>query len=78
YLESLGARVAARTAPGGLFLTEAGNLILDCAFGPLAEPRRLAAQLAARAGIVEHGLFLDIATDLIVAGPGGVEHRRRG
>jgi ribose 5-phosphate isomerase A len=78
YLESLGARVAPRPAPGGLFLTEAGNLILDCAFGPLAEPERLAAQLAARAGIVEHGLFLGLATDLVVAGPGGVAHRGRG
>jgi ribose 5-phosphate isomerase A len=77
YLESLGARVAPRTAPGGLFLTEAGNLILDCAFGPLAEPGRLAAQLAARAGIMEHGLFLGVATDLIVAGAEGVAHRTR-
>ncbi|HYL29438.1 MAG TPA: ribose-5-phosphate isomerase A, partial [Gemmatimonadales bacterium] len=62
---------------GGLFVTEAGNLILDCAFGPLAEPGRLAALLAARAGIVEHGLFLGMATDLLVAGPGGIEHRTR-
>jgi ribose 5-phosphate isomerase A len=77
YLESLGARVAPRAAPGGLFVTEAGNLILDCAFGPLAEPGRLAGELAARAGIVEHGLFLGIATDLVVAGPGGIEHRTR-
>jgi len=78
FLESLGARVAPRAAPGGLFLTEAGNLILDCAFGPLAEPERLAAQLAARAGIVEHGLFVGFATDLVVAGPAGVAHRGRG
>ena len=78
YLEWVGARVAPRAAPGGLFLTEAGNLILDCAFGPLAEPERLAAQLAARAGIVEHGLFLGLVTDLVVAGPAGVTHRGRG
>lgn len=77
YLESLGARVAPRAAPGGLFLTEAGNLILDCTFGPLAAPGRLAAQLAARAGILEHGLFLGFATDLVVAGAEGVVHRTR-
>lgn len=78
FLESLGALVAPRAAPGGLFLTEAGNLILDCAFGPLAEPERLAAQLAARAGIVEHGLFIGFATDLVFAGPAGVAQRGRG
>lgn len=77
YLEALGAGVTPRAATGGLFVTEAGNLILDCDFGPLAEPGRLAAQLAGRAGIVEHGLFLGLATDLVVAGPGGIEHRAR-
>jgi ribose 5-phosphate isomerase A len=35
--------------------------------------RQLAGTLGARAGIVEHGLFIDLATDLIVAGPGGIQ-----
>jgi ribose 5-phosphate isomerase A len=50
-------------------------MILDCAFGPIADPLQLAEALAARAGIVEHGLFIGLATDLVIAGPGGVEHR---
>ncbi|MBI5015497.1 MAG: ribose-5-phosphate isomerase RpiA [Deltaproteobacteria bacterium] len=79
YLESLGARVVPRKADGRtLFVTDQGNLILDCDFGPLSEPRRLADQLGARAGIVEHGLFLGLATEVIVAGPGGIRHLRRG
>lgn len=79
YLEGLGAAVAARRADEHtLFVTDQGNLILDCEFGPLNDPRRLAAGLDGRAGIVEHGLFLGLATDVVVAGPGGVRHLRRG
>ncbi|HZI15063.1 MAG TPA: ribose-5-phosphate isomerase RpiA [Myxococcus sp.] len=78
FLESLGARVTVRVdAHGAPFHTDGGNLVLDCAFGPLEHPAELAARLGARAGVVGHGLFLGLATDLVVAGPGGVEHRAR-
>ncbi|HEY7065211.1 MAG TPA: ribose-5-phosphate isomerase RpiA [Chloroflexota bacterium] len=78
FLEELGARVTVRqTADGQPFHTDEGNLILDCAFGPIADPFVLARTLDSRTGIVEHGLFLGIATDLLVAGDGGVEHRTR-
>src|SRR5262249_16741991 len=64
-LESLGARpVVRQPAAGTPYRTDQGNMILDCAFGPIAQPRALADQLAARAGIVEHGLFIGVATDL--------------
>jgi ribose 5-phosphate isomerase A len=76
YLESLGATWTIRQrAGGGQLTTDSGNMILDCAFGPIADPLQLAEALAARAGIVEHGLFIGLATDLVIAGPGGVEHR---
>jgi ribose 5-phosphate isomerase A len=79
FLESLGARVSVRRdVDGSDFLTDSGNLILDCAFGPIADPVALASQLAARAGIVEHGLFIGLATDLILAGSEGLRHRTRG
>ncbi|HTK42167.1 MAG TPA: ribose-5-phosphate isomerase RpiA [Gemmatimonadales bacterium] len=78
FLESLGARVELMSGSGGSpFVTDEGNLVLLCFFGPLAAPADLAQGLAARAGIVEHGLFLGLATDLIVAGPGGIEQRVR-
>ncbi|MFP2961483.1 ribose-5-phosphate isomerase RpiA [Myxococcus sp. 1LA] len=78
FLEALGARVTVRAvASGEPFLTDQGNLVLDCAFGPISAPAPLAVRLGARAGIVGHGLFLDLATDLVVAGPRGVEHRAR-
>ncbi|MFI5261486.1 MAG: ribose-5-phosphate isomerase RpiA [Candidatus Limnocylindrales bacterium] len=76
FLEALGGRATLRVdAVGRPVLTDQGNLLLDCAFGPLDEPEALAARLASRAGIIEHGLFLGLATDLVVAGPSGVEHR---
>jgi len=78
YLQSLGARVEVRTkGDGSFFPTDQGNLILDCVFGPIAQPAALAAQLGARAGIVGHGLFIGLATDVICAGPEGVRHLRR-
>lgn len=78
FIELLGGRIVVRQdAQGAEFRTDQGNLILDCAFGPIARPQELAQRLADRAGIVEHGLFLDIATDLIVAGKDGIRHVQR-
>ncbi|MGH2524676.1 MAG: ribose-5-phosphate isomerase A, partial [Anaerolineales bacterium] len=76
YLEALGARVVLRQKDGAPYHTDQGNLILDSHFGPIPQPAELAAQFDARAGIVEHGLFLGLATDLIVAGQDGVRHLR--
>jgi ribose 5-phosphate isomerase A len=78
YLKSMGAAVTVRQdSDGERVLTDQGNLILDCNFGPLSRPAQVAAKLDGRAGIVEHGLFLGLATDLIVANAKGVRHRRR-
>jgi ribose 5-phosphate isomerase A len=78
YLESLGARTVLRlNDDGSPFKTDQGNLILDCHFGPISDPAHLAARLNERAGIVEHGLFLGLATDVIVAGVEGVRHLKR-
>ena len=77
YIETLGARVSVRqTSKGTHFQTDQGNLILDCTFGPIEQPALLGAMLSERAGIVEHGLFLGLATDVIVGGTEGVRHLR--
>jgi ribose 5-phosphate isomerase A len=78
FLETLGGRPSLRLGADGksAYETDQGNWILDCAFGPIAKPRDLAAALAARAGIVEHGLFCGIASEVIVAGEGGVRELR--
>ena len=78
FVAGLGATAQVRTGSSGCpFRTDSGNLILDCNFGPIDDPESIAAALERRAGIVEHGLFLDLVTDLIVASPAGIEHRTR-
>lgn len=78
FLESLGGKYTVRKNPDGTqFVTDSGNMILDCHFGPIADARKLANALNARAGIVEHGLFIGLATDLIVAGANGIQYKSR-
>jgi ribose 5-phosphate isomerase A len=78
YLESIGARVQLRLTEGRLpFRTDEGHFILDCAFGPIERPSDLSTLLDARAGIVEHGLFLRMATDVMVGTNDGVRHLSR-
>jgi ribose 5-phosphate isomerase A len=78
YLQALGAVVTLRTDAGGAPVrTDEGHLLLDCAFGPLARPAELADRLAARAGLVEHGLFLGLANEVIAADTAGIRHLRR-
>ncbi len=78
FLKSLGAAVVIRSrADGGSFRTDQNNLILDADFGQIADPEKLAALLQSRAGIVEHGLFLGLAGDVIVAKADGIQHLSR-
>jgi ribose 5-phosphate isomerase A len=75
YLESLGAQIRVRMGDDGApFKTDQGNLILDSAFGPIRDPVGLGDRLDARTGIVAHGLFLGLATEVIVAGASGIKH----
>ena len=77
FLEQLGARVSLRTgADGTPFVTDEGNHILDADFGPLPDPAALQEALRTRAGIVEIGLFLDMASVIVVAGTvvAGTDH----
>lgn len=77
FLASLGAEVSLRRDEDGQpFRTDQGNYILDADFGPIEDLRALADQLNTRAGIVEHGLFLGLATDVVIAGPEGVQHHK--
>lgn len=77
FLEELGATVVERKSKdGSTFHTDQGNLILDANFGPIPDVEALARALNDRAGIVEHGLFLGLVTDLIVAASEGISHQK--
>ena len=51
----------------GAFVTDEGNHILDCPFGAIGDPEGLAAWISQIPGVVEHGLFLELATELVIA-----------
>ena len=66
--------VRLRKTPGGqAFVSDNAHYIVDCFFGAIADPDRLADRLAAIPGVVEHGLFIGIAKAVISAGPAGIE-----
>ena len=55
------------------FITDSGHLILDASFGRIPDPEAMSAALHAVPGIVEHGLFIGLCSEAVLAGPGGVE-----
>jgi ribose 5-phosphate isomerase A len=57
-----------RDGKGEPYLTDGGHFILDASFGRITEPEQLASELNRVPGVVEHGLFLGIATDAMIAG----------
>ncbi|GAC1424394.1 MAG: ribose-5-phosphate isomerase RpiA [Acidobacteriaceae bacterium] len=73
-LEELGLHPTQRQANvgAGPYLTDEGNYILDCACGEIDDPEVLAAEIRGIVGVVEHGLFLGMASLALVAGEGGV------
>ncbi len=78
FLKSLGARVTVRRQEDGTpYNTDQGNFILDCDFGAISAPEQLTNRLEQRAGIVEHGLFLAVASDVIVGTEEGIRHLKR-
>lgn len=75
YLESFGGDARLRLArDGSPFLTDQGNFIVDWGSGEMDDPSFFADRLSKRAGVVEHGLFIGTASDIIVGFTRGVEH----
>ncbi len=67
-----GAIALRREKNGDVFVTDGGHVILDCALGAIPDPEALAGRLQEIPGVVEHGLFIGLATAIIVAGADGV------
>lgn len=77
-LAALGLRPKQRRARSGdgPYLTDEGNFILDCSCGVIDDPEKTAAEIRAIVGVVEHGLFLNMARLALVAGDDGVKEVR--
>jgi ribose 5-phosphate isomerase A len=69
----IGAAPRVRMKDGQPVLTDNGNLIYDAPCGRIAEPAVLAAALKSVTGVVDHGLFLDLADQALIGHAGGVE-----
>jgi ribose 5-phosphate isomerase A len=79
-VETAGCRgeIKLRLRPDGhALVTDSGHFILDASLGRIPDPEALANGLAAVPGVVEHGLFIGLASDAFIAGPSGVEHIAR-
>ena len=78
FFRSLGASPALRkTQDGAPYVTDNGNYIYDCKFAGIDDPQKLSDTLRDRAGVVETGLFVNIATLALIADDNGVQERRR-
>jgi ribose 5-phosphate isomerase A len=66
-VEALGASVSLRQSNGRPFVTDEGHHILDCSFGQIPDPPSLARELSDMPGIVEHGLFIGMASVVLIA-----------
>jgi ribose 5-phosphate isomerase A len=73
-LSELGGNPALRLAKNKRpFVTDGGNYVLDCAFGPMENPKETAHHLDHVVGAVEHGLFLGFTREVLVGESGGVK-----
>jgi len=72
-LAELGGNPVLRKSENGQpYLTDGGHYIVDCAFGPMENPKEIAHHLDHVVGSVEHGMFLKYASEAYVGGRGGV------
>jgi ribose 5-phosphate isomerase A len=78
-LEALGAECTLRLVEGGQpFVTDQGNYTLDCRFAVAPPAGELQKRLDGTVGVVEHGLFLGMTSQVIVGGTAGVRVLQKG
>jgi ribose 5-phosphate isomerase A len=77
-LAALGCAPQLRRAGGQAVATDGGNYIADCALPEIADPAALEARLSSVVGVVETGLFIGLASTIVVGRPAGVELIERG
>jgi ribose 5-phosphate isomerase A len=71
-LTDIGAHPVLRAQKDGSpYVTDEGNYIFDCHYGVIQDPPAVAHAIKSMTGVVEHGLFLGLASVAIIAGPDG-------
>lgn len=65
-LRSLGCKPTRRMAESGPYVSDNGNYIVDCAFGQIEDPEAVHEEINSITGVVDNGLFINIATKLIL------------
>lgn len=64
--------VSATGSDAAPYITDGGHYMLDCHFGPIAQPANLAQLIKGTTGVVDHGLFISMTERVYVGGPEGV------
>ncbi|HLK21243.1 MAG TPA: ribose-5-phosphate isomerase RpiA [Bryobacteraceae bacterium] len=78
HLADLGAKPVLRQSPaGGPYHSDSGNFIIDCGFQSIASAGDLARELDHVVGLVEHGLFIGLTSEVHVASESGVKVLRK-
>ena len=72
-LAEAGLKPRLRMVAGAAFVTDGGNHIADCMLAPIDDAKALEARIKAITGVVETGLFLGLATEVVVGHSGGVD-----
>jgi ribose 5-phosphate isomerase A len=77
HLSALGCKASLRKDGEAQFVTDNGNYILDCDFGPIDNPSALESRIKLLPGVIESGLFIGIADTLVIGLEDRVEVRYR-
>ena len=62
---------------GTVFVSDGGNVTLDCAFGAIADPPALEREIRSIVGVIDCGLFIGLASQVILAEAAGIRHLHR-
>lgn len=72
-LQKCGPMTLRQGKDGHVFVTDSGHWIIDAALGRIDDPQAMAHALSGVPGVMEHGLFVDLATMLIIGGADGIK-----
>jgi ribose 5-phosphate isomerase A len=77
HLSALGCKATLRMRDQEPFVTDNGNYVLDCDFGPIEDPSAMERRIKLLPGVIESGLFVGIADTLVIGFEDRVEVRHK-